>query len=140
MFESYRDLVAWQKAMDLVEKVYSITASFPDTERFGLVAQLRRASVSIPSVLAEGHARGSTREFSRYVSIARGSLAEVETQLVIAERLGFVDCKASSSLLAQCDEQGRVLRGLKKSLDNKIANGEGRRALASSPSPLISSP
>jgi four helix bundle protein len=140
MFESYRDLVAWQKAMNLVEKVYSITAFFPDTERFGLVAQLRRAAVSIPSALAEGRARGSTREFSRYVSIARGSLAEVETQLVIAERLGLVDREASTPLLAQCDEQGRVLRGLKKSLDNKISNREGRRTLASSPSSLISSP
>jgi four helix bundle protein len=137
MIESYRDLVAWQKAMDLVERMYSITARFPDTERFGLVSQLRRAVVSIPSVLAEGHARGSTREFSRYVSVARGSLAEVETQLVIAQRLGFVDPDESSALLAQCDEQGRVLRGLKKSLDNKISKSDGRSALAPNPSSLV---
>jgi four helix bundle protein len=135
MIESYRDLLAWQKAMNLVENVYALTKRLPDAERFGLTAQLRRAAVSIPSTLAEGHARASTREFSRYVSIARGSLAEVETQLLIAQRLGYVDAGATAPLLSDCDEQSRMLRGLKKSLDNKL----GERA-GNAPSSLVPRP
>ena len=133
MVESYRDLVAWQKAMELVERVYAATFRLPDGEKFGLVAQLRRAAVSIPSALAEGHARASTREFSHYVSIARGSLAEVETQLLISQRLGFLPADTVDVLLSQCDEQSRVLRGLKKSLDNRITTARHQRALAPRP-------
>lgn len=133
MIESYRDLVAWQKAMELVAGIYAATLSLPDSERFGLVAQLRRAAVSIPSALAEGHARASTREFSHYVSIARGSLAEVETQLSISHRLGFLPQELVAALLAQCDEQSRVMRGLKKSLDNRVAVARHQRALAPRP-------
>lgn len=136
MVESYRDLIAWQKAMELVESIYKLTARLPDAERFGLVAQLRRAAVSIPSMLAEGHARTSTREFARFLSIARGSLAEVETQVLIAERLGFVSRDASRQVFEQCDEQGRLLRGLKKALDQRIASRDPHRALAPHPSSL----
>jgi four helix bundle protein len=137
MVESYRDLIAWQKAMELVESIYKLTAQLPDAERFGLVTQLRRAAVSIPSMLAEGHARASTRDFARFLSMARGSLAEVETQVLIAERLRFVSGDAVQQLLAQCDELGRVLRGLKKALDQKIASRAPDRALAPHPSSLI---
>jgi len=137
MVESYRDLIAWQKAMELVESIYKLTAQLPDAERFGLATQLRRAAVSIPSMLAEGHARASTRDFARFLSMARGSLAEVETQVLIAERLRFVSGDAVQQLLAQCDELGRVLRGLKKALDQKIASRAPDRALAPHPSSLI---
>src|SRR5690348_11566181 len=106
MVESYRDLIAWQKAMELVESIYKLTAQLPEAERFGLVAQLRRAAVSIPSTLAEGHARASTREFARFLSMARGSLAEVESQVLLVERLGFISDNVSSQVLGQCDEQG----------------------------------
>jgi four helix bundle protein len=139
MVESYRDLVVWQRAMELVEGIYKFTARLPDAERFGLVAQLRRAAVSIPSVLAEGHARASTREFSRYVSIARGSLAEIETQLLITQRLDLASNQASDLLLAQCDEQSRLLRGLKKALDNKISIRDQESTLAPNPSSLAPS-
>jgi len=133
MVESYRDLVAWQKAMNLVQGVYEATMQLPDSERFGLLSQLRRAAVSIPSALAEGHARASTREFSHYISIARGSLAEVETQLLISLRLGFVDSSRVERLLSLCDEQSRILRGLRKSLDDKLAAAPRKRALAPLP-------
>ena len=137
MIESYRDLKAWQKAMDLVENVYSFTARLPDDERFGLAAQLRRAAVSIASNIAEGHARASTREFSRYIAVARGSLAEVETQVLIVRRLKMTDQGAAEALLSRCDEQGRVLRGLKKALDNKISTRERNGALGPLPSSLV---
>ena len=137
MVESYRDLIAWQKAMEPVESIYKLTARLPDDERFGLIAQLRRAAVSIPSALAEGHARTSTREFARFLSIARGSLAEVETEVLIAERLGFVGNQETRTTLGQCDEQGRLLRGSKKALDQKIASRDPHRALAPHPSSLL---
>jgi four helix bundle protein len=139
MVESYRDLVAWQKAMELVESIYKLTEQLPDAERFGLISQLRRAAVSIPSTLAEGHARASTREFTRFLSIARGSLAEVETQILLAERLGFARVEATRRALDQCDEQGRLLRGLKKALDQRIASRDPQRALAPHPSSLVPS-
>jgi four helix bundle protein len=137
MIESYRDLVAWQKAMVLVQDVYGATFQLPQSEKFGLISQLRRAAVSIPSALAEGHARASTREFSHYVSIARGSLAEVETQLLISQNLGFLSADRVDVLMSLCDEQSRVLRGLKKSLDNRVANARHQRTLTPNPSPLI---
>ena len=88
---SHHDLVAWQVALDLVESVYRLTDRFPPSERFGLTAQIRRAAVSVPSNLAEGAGRIGNREFLRFLGIARGSLSEVETQLNIAHRLGYVD-------------------------------------------------
>lgn len=97
---SYKDLIVWQKAMDLVELVYQVTSSFPKEERYGLTNQLRRAAVSIPSNIAEGHARSSTAEFQRFLSIARGSLAEVETQLLIARRLGYLSEEQPSPILS----------------------------------------
>jgi four helix bundle protein len=121
MVESYRDLVAWQKAMGLALGIYEATRKLPDSEKFGLTSQLRRAAVSVPSVLAEGHARSSTKEFVRYVSMAMGSPAEIETQLMIAKKLGFLDEGVVDPLLASCSEQGRVMRGLKKSLELKLA-------------------
>ncbi|HZX91653.1 MAG TPA: four helix bundle protein [Rudaea sp.] len=134
MVDSYRDLIAWQKAMDLVTEVYRVTASMPEAERFGLTSQLRRAAVSVPSMLAEGHARGSTREFVRYVAMAMGSLAEIETQLLICMRLEFANQTSLQKLLAQCDEQNRILRGLTKSLSHKLE--QSRSPLAPRPSPL----
>ncbi|MGA0585557.1 four helix bundle protein [Dyella sp. KRB-257] len=118
---SYRDLVAWQESMRLVELVYALLSTLPVDERYGLASQLKRCSVSIPSNIAEGHARESTREFARFISIARGSLAEVETQLELISRLGMSSAIALEPAVACCDEVGRILRGLRKSLDNKLA-------------------
>jgi four helix bundle protein len=89
--QSYRDLIVWQKSMDLVEMVYQVTKEFPKEELYGLSNQLRRAVVSVPSNIAEGQARSSTAEFRNFLSIARGSLAEIETQLLIAERLNYIE-------------------------------------------------
>jgi len=120
MFGHYRDLVAWQRAMELVARIYLATALLPNDERFGLTSQLRRAAVSIPSALAEGHARSSTKEFVRYISIAMGSLAELETQLLICTKLELMAEDAVHSLLSLCDEQSRILHGLRKSLASKL--------------------
>ena len=90
--ESYRDLLVWRKGIDLVKSVYQITQTFPQDERFGLTSQIRRAAVSVPSNIAEGQARFTTREFIHFISHAEGSIAEVDTQLVIALELNF--CKA----------------------------------------------
>src|SRR5256885_1393289 len=113
---SYSDLVAWQKAMDLVIAVYKATESLPSDERFGLTSQIRRAVVSVPSNIAEGHGRASQNEFQRFLSIARGSLCEVETQILIAERLTYLSTSDRDGLLRLSDEVGRVLRGLSRSV------------------------
>lgn len=97
--KSYKDLIVWKKAMDLVEMVYQVTKEFPREELYGLANQLRRAAVSVPSNIAEGHARKSTAEFRNFLSIARGSLAEVETQLLIAKRLGYINTQRVESIL-----------------------------------------
>src|SRR5262245_32683235 len=89
--QNYRDLMVWQKSMDLVEEVYRLSAGFPKHETYALSSQLQRATVSIPANIAEGHDRDSTKEYLRHVSIAVGSLAELETLVTIAKRLQYVD-------------------------------------------------
>jgi len=117
----YRDLKVWQMALDLAEAVYSASVSFPKAEIFGLTAQIRRASVSIPSNIAEGHARDSTKEFLRFISVAMGSLAELETQLCLACRLHYLDQERLKELLARTDQIGRMLRGLQDSLHIRLS-------------------
>ena len=113
---SYRDLIAWRKAMALSTDVYRCTESFPKAELYGLTAQLRRAAVSIPSNIAEGQGRVSTGEFKQFLGHARGSLLEVETQLQIAENLRLLSPEHCAILLEQSSEVGRVLNGLMTSL------------------------
>lgn len=112
---SYRDLEAWQLAMTFVEDVYALTRSFPREERFGLTSQLRRAAVSIPSLVAEGHRQG-TRAYRHYVVRALGSHAECETQLELARRLNFVEAKHIQPLSDFAARVGQVLHGLARSL------------------------
>jgi four helix bundle protein len=112
----YTGLTAWQKAMDLVESVYDLTRAFPKDERFGLTAQLRKAAVSIPSNIAEGQGRRSRAEFLRFILIAYGSLREVETQVLIPERLSYVNHNAARSVLHSTGEVGRLVNGLARSL------------------------
>ncbi len=88
---SYKDLLVWQQAIDLTVNIYALTSNFPKSELFGLASQIQRAAISVPSNIAEGHARDSTKEYLRFISIALGSLAEVETQLVIANKLQFLN-------------------------------------------------
>jgi four helix bundle protein len=116
--KSYRDLIVWQKAMDLVEAIYRVTRGFPKEEQYGLTSQMRRAAVSIPSNIAEGQGQGSDKNFGRFLSIAQGSLTELETQLLIAERLNYVDTQSLQPTLSQCDEIGKMLTGLQKRLRN----------------------
>ena len=116
---SYRDLVAWQKAMDMVKSIYCCTQTFPKSETYGLVSQLRRAAVSVPSNIAEGHARQSTGEFKQFLGHACGSLMEIETQILIAEDLGYLDSTKSVPLLERTAEIGRILNGLLRALPNK---------------------
>ncbi|HKT87885.1 MAG TPA: four helix bundle protein [Candidatus Sulfotelmatobacter sp.] len=116
MGDTYRDLIAWQKAMTLVTEIYRATTSFPHDELYGLRSQLRRAAVSVPSNIAEGQARFSPGEFRQFLSHARGSLVEVETQLMIAETLGYLHKDESHSLLARAAELGRILNGLVASI------------------------
>ena len=119
---SYRDLIAWQKGMELVKAIYDATDSFPQHELYGLVSQLRRAAVSIPSNVAEGQAHYTNREFVRFLRIARGSLAEIETQLLIAQDRGYVSKTATDVLIGQTDELGRVLSGLINSISKSLEN------------------
>jgi four helix bundle protein len=112
MGESYKDLIAWRKAMDLVTEVYRVTRSFPRDELYGLTNQLRRAAVSVPSNVAEGQARFSRKEFHHFLSHARGSLVEIETQLMIAQSLEYVGTQDVASLLDKAAELGRILNGL----------------------------
>lgn len=113
---NYSDLLVWQKAMDLVTDIYQVTSTFPNEERFGLSSQMRRAAVSIPSNIAEGHGRKATGAYLNHISIAYGSLMELETQIQIALRLDFIDAEKISVLLERINEIGKMLNGLKKSL------------------------
>lgn len=118
---SFKDLLVWQQSIDLTANIYALTSSFPKSELFGLSSQIQRAAVSVPSNIAEGHARDSTKEYLRFISIALGSLAEVETQLVIANKLQFLNNEMMGELLGKTGEIGRMLRGLQKSLKAKLA-------------------
>jgi four helix bundle protein len=116
---TYRDLEAWKHGIELVERSYAVTRSFPQDERFGLTAQLRRAVVSIPSNIAEGACRRTTKAFLNHLSIALGSHAELETCLEISLRLGYLQRDAYTELLKKSDSVGRLTNGLRRSLDEK---------------------
>lgn len=111
---SHRDLVAWQRAMELAERVYAIAADLPESERFALSQQLRRAAVSVPSNIAEGYGRHSRKEFVKFLRIARGSVCELLTQLELARRLKLIAHDPQTSDLAE--ETDRVLNALIRSL------------------------
>jgi four helix bundle protein len=115
---TFRDLIAWQRGMSLALEVYRATASMPSDERFGLTSQLRRSVVSIPSNIAEGYARGTTQDYIRFLRIARGSLAEVQTQIELGCKLGMIrESEQTTELIAETD---RVLQGLIRSLETKL--------------------
>ena len=119
MGQSFRDLVVWQRAIELTLAVYKLTTHFPDSERFGLTNQLRRASVSIASNIAEGYGRSTKGEYYLFLGHARGSCSEVETQIVIAKALGFgrgTDLELAETL---CNDVGRLLVALMKSVHPK---------------------
>lgn len=117
---SFRDLIIWSKPMELLKEVYQVTKVFPKEELFGLTSQIRRAAVSIPSNIAEGHSRLSRKEFQYYLGNARGSLAELQTQIIIGKELGFIGDREMDDIINRATEVGRLLNGLLSSL--KSAN------------------
>lgn len=119
---SYRDLEVWQKAIELVKDIYNVTRTFPDEEKFGLTVQIRRASISIASNIAEGHARMSTAEFMRFITIAMGSTAEVETQIILSYELGYISKDTKKKLMSHTDSIGKMLRKLHQSLKRRLNN------------------
>jgi four helix bundle protein len=119
MLQSYRELLVWQKAMDLVVLVYHLTEVFPKREIYGLAAQLRRAGVSVPSNIAEGYGRGSRKEYVQFLSIAQGSLKELETQIILSERLAYATIAQATRLLSEAEMVGKMLGSLIRSLKAK---------------------
>ena len=118
--QNYRELIAWQKSMDLVEMVYIATRAWPKEEMYGLTSQVRRAVVSIASNIAEGQGRTSTKEFLHHLSIAHGSLREVETQILIAQRLDYMPSEEVKRILTASAEVGRLINGLSNALASKL--------------------
>jgi four helix bundle protein len=119
----HKDPQVWQKAMDLVVAVYKAASYLPKTATFGLASQMQRPAVSIPSNIAEGHGLKQTQAFLRHLAIANGSLTELETQLEIAQRLGYLN-KDGDSVIEKAHEVGRMLAGLRKSLETRSKNAE----------------
>jgi four helix bundle protein len=117
--QNYKDLVVWQKGISLAKTTYRLTTKFPAEERFGLVSQMRRAAVSIPSNIAEGQARHTTGEFIQFISHAEGSTAELETQIILSIELGFADSKSAKVAFALLDDIRRMLNGLRRKLSAK---------------------
>ena len=113
---SYRDLEVWKLSIDFVKKVYQVTHYFPDSEKFGLINQIRRAAVSIPSNIAEGQGRNSTKEFKQFLAIGLGSLAELETQLIIAKEIEYLTQNGLDALLSPLDRIRKMIKGLSKGL------------------------
>ena len=117
--KSYRDLLIWQRGMDVVEACYRITKRLPDEERYGLISQIRRSAVSIPANIAEGHGREVAGSFIQHLRIAQGSLKELETLLVLVQRLELSEQVAVSPILDSCDELGRMLRSMIRTVQEK---------------------
>src|SRR5438046_2192891 len=118
--QSYKDLVVWQKGIELAKMTYTLTAQFPNGEKFGLVAQMRRAAISIPSNIAEGQARHTTGEFIQFISHAEGSVAELSTQLFLATELRFSSSDDAEPALELTEHLRRMLNGPRRKLANAI--------------------
>jgi four helix bundle protein len=114
--KSYRELLVWQRSFVLANRLYVVTADYPKTQLYGLVSQIQRAAVSIPSNIAEGYNRNSRKEYIRYLSIALGSVAELETQLLISQEQRYITPAVAAPLLTELDELGKMLRTMQKNL------------------------
>jgi four helix bundle protein len=117
---SFRDLKVWQLGMDLAERIYLLSSSFPKSETYGLTSQMRRSAVSVPSNLAEGHGRNSTKEFLQFTAISFGSICELETQLLLSHRLNYINASDLEITLALLTETSKTIRGLQKALKGRI--------------------
>lgn len=109
---NFKELLVWKKSIELVTEIYEITSVFPSEEKFGLVSQIRRASVSVPSNIAEGNSRRSSADYIQFLKIARGSSAEVETQIIISKNLGFIEELKCNELLSKITEIMKMINGL----------------------------
>jgi len=118
--KGHRDLEVWREGIALVEGVYNLTKNFPDDEKFGLTSQLKRAAISVPSNIAEGAARNSDKEFLQFLYIAQGSIVEIETHLIIAEKLRFISAKQNIEAEQQRNKVARLLFGLIRSIRAKL--------------------
>jgi four helix bundle protein len=118
--QHYRDLEVWKVAMELAEKCYHETRTFPKDEMYGLICQIRRAAVSVPANIAEGQGRYHTREFLHHLSVSRGSLKEVETHLILSQRVGLLSQAALEPLLELSDRVSRMLSALRKALEARL--------------------
>ena len=118
MAKPHHKLVVWKRSLVFVTQIYRMTAQFPPEERFGLVSQMRRAAVSIPSNIAEGAARNTRKEFMNFLYIAQGSASELETQMLISRELGFVATADLDGLMSELDEISKMIIGLQKSLNS----------------------
>jgi len=114
--QNYKDLVVWQKGIELAKATYRLTSKFPSEEKFGLVSQMRRATISIPSNIAGGQARHTMGEFIQFISHAEGSVAELETQLILSVELGFVNAENTKPSAVLLDDIRRMLNGLRRKL------------------------
>jgi four helix bundle protein len=117
---SFKDLIVWQRSIDMIDEIYRVSRNFPKSEMYALSSQIQRAAVSVAANIAEGNGRNSTREYIHHLSYSLGSLAEVETYLVVSVRLGYVKQAAVSRIEATCDQIGKMLRSLQKALRSKL--------------------
>jgi four helix bundle protein len=122
--QHYRELKVWQAAMSLAEECYAATKNFPREELFGLTSQIRRAAASVPANIAKGQGRQHTKEFLNFLSVARGSLMEVETHLLLSQRVGLLNQTTLDSLLTMSAEISRMLSGLRRALEKRVTSGE----------------
>ncbi|MFN5309443.1 MAG: four helix bundle protein [Candidatus Kapaibacterium sp.] len=117
--KNYRELIVWQKSINLAKKIYACTQPFPKEEMYGLVSQMRRASISIACNIAEGQARNTTGEFKQFLGISKGSLAELETMLILSSEMNFLTEENLQTLSKDCEEISKLLNGLLKSLSTR---------------------
>ena len=118
--KSYRELDVWKRGVDLVESVYRLTSQWPESERFGLTSQARRAATSIPANIAEGYGRSHSKEYQHHLAYARGSLLELETHIIVAGRLGFMSKSDARPSWALCQEVGKMLRSQIRALRSMV--------------------
>jgi four helix bundle protein len=118
MTKPHHNLKVWQKSRNFVKQIYQITAKLPDEEKFGLTSQMRRAAISIPSNIAEGAGRNSRKEFANFLGICQGSIAELETQILVGQDIGYFQNNSAQSLLEELDEISKMVIGLRKALLN----------------------
>lgn len=118
--KSYQELKVWQKSIDFVTKIYRLTKSFPSHEKYVLVPQMRRAAIAIPSNIAEGSTRNYTKEFIQFIQVAYSSAAELETQIIISQRLEYLETTIAEKAISEIQEIQKMLKGLSKSLQTKL--------------------